>query len=99
MAGVIAQWDRDQIAHEGWTRLALRPADRAAGRAVLARFGGWFVEQGRGHAMVRSDVFDYEITIAFSDITDCVLFRLSFVDVPLGVVPQPHAHFGFDIHR
>jgi|SRR4051812_383257 len=80
MAGVIKPWDQRRIAHDGWLRFAIRPADRAAGRQWVARLRAWFAIHGRGCAMIFDAVFCCDLTVAFSEVVDSVLFRLTFVD-------------------
>lgn len=97
--GRFEEWEQRAISRQGWVRIAVRPADRAEGRALLSRFKPWFVEHGRGRCMLYCEHHTRYSTIAFSDLVDSVLFRLTFTDVPLGIVPQPRAHEDYRIGR
>jgi len=89
MTAVIEKWDRAKISTEGWTRYAIRPPDRGTGRELIARLRIWFVEHGRDKCMIHVVDHARYSTVAFSSKHDCVLFRLTFSEVPINLVKQP----------
>jgi len=97
MVGIIERWDNKKVIREGWTRFAVRPDCRATGRSIMEKYKLWFIKNGRGRSMFWVVDHSRYFTIAFSDMSDCVLFRLTFTDVPIGIVPQPYAHEQYQI--
>ena len=88
------KWDRHKIRNENWTRFSITPKGREQGREIISRFKIWVEEHVRGKVMYHVMNYSYYITLALSDTNDCVLFRLTFADDPIKVVPQPLATKG-----
>lgn len=89
MAGTIEKWNRKRLISEGWIRLALRPKNKEEGRDLIYRFKLWFPENGKAQTMYHVVDHAYYSIIAFSDMSDCVIFRLTFPEISANVINQP----------
>lgn len=97
MIGIIEKWNSEKIRRDNWMRIAVRPSDRAEGRSFMEKFQTWFIQNGAARCMIWVVSYSSYSTIAFSSQIDFVLFRLTFPEMSIGLVPQPHSHEEYKI--